>query len=201
MFLLSFILKVKAGVVVGTPQCEFMVSPMGGASYAIKIDCPRGVATMQPNIVLSYNSQGGLGTAGYGFNITGFSTIACGMKDLYHDKTVTGTQHHFKDALFLDGKRMLLKSGEDGTEGVTYTVEGNPFTKIIGHRSGKRMWFEVHTKDGNTYEYKETFGMPSMHGANWGFGAWYLTRQQDALGNYIPQFGIRMMQNSKRKSW
>ena len=186
--LLSMTTTAMAKVAVGTPQCEFSVSPMGGASYAIKIDCPKGVAAMQPNIALSYNSQDGLGTAGYGFNITGFSTITCGVKDLYHDKTVAGAQHHFKDALFLDGKRMLLKSGEEGTGGVTYTVEGDPFTKITGYRSGKHMWFEVKTKDGKTYEYKEDFGMPSMHGAKWGFAAWYLTRQQDVLGNYISYF-------------
>ena len=174
-----------AGVVVGTPQSEFMVAPMGGASYSIKIDCPKGVAAMQPNMALSYSSQGGLGTAGYGFNVTGFSTITCGMKDLYHDKTIMGAQHHFKDALFLDGKRMLLKSGEEGSEGVVYTVEGDPFTKITGHKSGRRMWFKVSTKDGKKYEYRESFGMPSMHGAKWGFAAWYLTRQQDAAGNCI----------------
>ncbi|MBQ7471603.1 MAG: VCBS repeat-containing protein, partial [Prevotella sp.] len=172
---------------VGSPAGSFSVSPMGAAQYNVAIEVPQGFGKMTPSLSISYNSQSGMGLAGYGFNISGLSVITRGMHDLAHDSIVYGITYSSSDAFFLDNKRLLVISGNAGQDNCVYSPEGDPFTRVIQHNSGIRPHFEVHTPDGITYQYgytidsKQTFVYQSSVLEN----SWYVNRAEDSWGNYI----------------
>lgn len=152
----------NAGYSVGTPEGAVSVDNFGAAVYSLKIEVPNG-GSLTPQIGLSYNSQsGGYGLAGYGFNMTGFSAITRGGHNLFHDGRQAGVTYTASDNLFIDGKRLILQSGTSGQNGATYTVEGDPFTKVIVHgkynNRATTTWFEVTTNTGMTYQYGNSPG-------------------------------------------
>lgn len=177
---------------VGTPKGSFAVSPTGGSVYSVDIEVPTGIRGMQPSIAITYNSQSGPGIAGYGCNVSGISVITRVPKDAYHDSTmVKGIAFDNTDAFCLDGKRLLFKSGTEGTEGAVYSPEGEPFTDVVMHtstyKSSSGIWFEVKTCDGITYQYGTSFNnfMVVNVGGIYYQNAWYIARSEDQLGNYI----------------
>ena len=118
---------------VGSPQGSLAVSDLGAAVYNLSIEAPDG-GPMTPQIGIAYNSQmSGYGLAGYGMNITGISCITRGGKDLFHDNELRGVTYTTSDNLFLDGTRLILKSGTPGQDGAVYTLEGNPYTEVTEH--------------------------------------------------------------------
>lgn len=129
------------------------VTASGAATYSIAIEAPKGVGDLIPSIGLTYNSQVGNGIAGVGYNITGLSVISRGMKDVAHDNTVQGVKYDDSDALYLDGKRLVLMSGTVGTDGAVYSPEGEPLTKITQHGIANCSYFTADTGDGMTYYY------------------------------------------------
>ena len=58
---------------VGKIDATFAVAPSGAATYQIPITVPPGTAGMQPELSLSYDSQGPNGPLGVGFAIGGLS--------------------------------------------------------------------------------------------------------------------------------
>ena len=175
---------------VGSIPGMFSVSPTGGASYAVTFNVPKGIGGMQPMLGITYNSQAGNGIAGWGFSLSGISVITRAPKDWYHDGTVRGIRHEPSDAYYLDGKRLLLSSGTEGTAGAVYTVEGEPFTVVTVYEDGAidGVWFEVRTPDGMVYEYGHDYEaqqyFPSSTGANT-INAWYLSRAVNMQGHDI----------------
>ena len=182
----------NAGYSVGTPEGNVSVSNSGAAVYDLKIKAPNGGA-LTPQIGLSYNSQFcGYGLAGYGFSITGISVITRGGRDLFHDGRQAGVTYTASDNLFLDGKRLILQSGTSGQNGATYTVEGNPFTKVVEHgnynNSTTTTWFEVTTNTGMTYQYGNSPNSRIAYRNKSGYSriaSWYISKTVDRYSNYI----------------
>ena len=177
---------------VGTPQGSFTVSNSGSAVYDVNIDVPNG-GSFTPRLSLSYNSQSvGYGIAGYGFNLKGLSAITRGGKDLFHDGLVSGTTYTDNDTYFLDGKRLILQSGKDGNGTITYTVEGDPFAKVIEHvnKNGTAVdtWFEVTTSDGTVCQYGNTTTSRLCYRDKAGhacIASWHINKATDRYSNYI----------------
>ena len=86
----------------GSLPGDLMVSASGGAVYSIPIALPDGVAGMTPQLALSYNSQGGNGLLGLGWNLNGLSSISRTGKTIYHDEKVEGIQFNSTDNFVLD---------------------------------------------------------------------------------------------------
>lgn len=176
---------------VGTPKGSFNVNSMGAAVYSVNIECPNGGALM-PAINIVYNSLSGHGLAGYGFGLNGLSAITRGGSNLYDDGVLRGTTYTAGDNLYLDGKRLILKSGTAFSDGAVYTVAGDPYTTVTVHgtcnNTTANMWFEVHTADGNTYHYGNSTtsrlsyynkkGLPRI-------ASWYISYSEDSHANSI----------------
>lgn len=174
---------------VGTPTTETSVSPMGAATWSMVFDAPPGVGGLTPTVGLTYSSQSGNGNAGWGVSITGTSCITRGIKSLYHDGFVKGVKYDLQDALFLDGRRLLLSSGTEGATDAVYVPEGDPYTtvKILSSNSTTGpLAFVVTSSDGMVSEYGSTVsarlyltvnGYTRIH-------SWYLSRVTDPHGNY-----------------
>lgn len=80
-------------------QGELSVSLTGGATYNIPIVVPPGINGIEPQISLSYNSQGGNGLAGFGWNVSGISVITRIPSTKFHDNNTDGVDFDLQDRL------------------------------------------------------------------------------------------------------
>ena len=185
------------GYSVGAPITELSVNNLGAAVYNLEIETPNS-GELTPHIGLSYNSQfSGYGLAGYGFNITGISVITRGGRDMFHDEQLKGLSYTMSDNFFLDGKRLILQSSNPDETEVLYTLEGDPFTKVIAHRvyvnysSGTcapDTWFEVRTNNGMVYKYGRSKDSSICYKNKAGathIYSWYIDEAKDKYDNYI----------------
>ena len=177
---------------VGSTKGALSVNNSGAAVYSINISAPNG-GSLTPSIGVSYNSQsGGYGLVGYGFNITGISAITRGGNDLFHDGRQAGITYTASDNFYLDGKRLILQSGTSGQNGAAYTVEGDPFTKVVVHgnysNSTATTWFEITTNTGMTYQYGNSPDSRIVYRNKSGYlriASWYINKATDKYSNYI----------------
>ena len=177
---------------VGTPVGNLTVNGTGAAEYCLTIKCPNG-GNLNPQIALAYNSQSnGYGLAGYGFSVTGMSCITRGKKTLFHNNEVGGVTYTASDNFFLDGKLLIILSGNACQEGATYCLQGDPYTKVIVHgvynNSTTTTWFEVKTQDGKTYQYGNSSNSRISYNNKKGdrrIASWYVNKVEDVYGNYI----------------
>ncbi|MBR6945220.1 MAG: VCBS repeat-containing protein, partial [Prevotella sp.] len=174
---------------VGTPKGSFSVSPTGGANYTVSFNLPDIKTSLVPSLGIAYNSQSGNGMAGWGCNITGISVITRGLRDYYHDGEAHGITHTSSDALYLDGRRLILDSGTAGTAGAVYLLEGDPFTTVTASSGSYGLYFSVHTSDGLDYEYgnssssRQQYYSPQQQATV--TNAWYVNGMTNALDDYI----------------
>ena len=174
---------------VGSPKGTLSVNNSGAAVYSIDISAPNG-GSLTPSIGVSYNSQSGNGLAGFGFNITGLSCITRGCKDLYHDKQIAETSYGIGDALFLNGQRLILKTGTYGYNGSTYTPEGDPYTIVTLHNNinTSACWFSVVCADGKTYQLGNTsdsrLSFVNRKSVTC-IAAWYINQTTDVHSNLV----------------
>lgn len=173
---------------VGALGGSFDISPLGGATYSIPIEVPKGVNGMQPNISIVYNSQAGNGMVGYGTNIAGLSCITRGPKNIAQDGTARGIKNGADDAFYLDGVRLIHISGTPGQEGAIYHPESDPFTTVTlrgtYYQSINYMWFEVINKEGVIIYYGYSSGRHTYTvGGNQKTMEWYADYMEDPFGN------------------
>lgn len=116
---------------VGVTEGQLSVSLTGGATYTIPIAVPPGINGVVPQISLSYNSQGGNGLAGYGWNIAGVSVITRIPATKFHDGTIDGVDFNSMDRFAFDGQRLMVKNGTAGVYGANGTVyETESFSNV-----------------------------------------------------------------------
>ncbi len=191
LFVLLFFSSSLFAEDVGTIEGNFSVNENGAAIYEIPFDIFPSGTGFDPKVGLVYNSQQSCyGNAGYGTSISGISSITRAGKDRFHDGTVQKVRYEVGDNYVLDGKRLYLKSGAQGMDGSTYTVEGNPFVTVTLHgndyKSNTTIWFELKDTDGNEYQYTQLlrcyFGHPSKTSQNI---AWYITQAKNKYQDCI----------------
>jgi hypothetical protein len=185
---------------VGAVAGGHSVSLSGGATYSIPIQVAPGTHGVQPNLSLAYNSQGGSGVMGMGWNITGLSAITRVNKDLLHDDgaapmTLPATLNTTNsDRLALDGNRMVKKTTSTpnyGYDACNYTTELEQFSTIVqsGDINSATCYFTVYTKDGTTLEFgKGNAGYHTDNNLAAPVGqilVWRINKITDTYGNYM----------------
>lgn len=118
---------------VGTTAGTFAVGEGGAASYSIPIQVPPGVNGVQPNLALSYSSQGGDGFVGVGWSLSGVSSIARCPKNYAQDTTKEGVNYDElnNDVYCLDGQRLVpVTTGDPTLVIVEYRTEVDSYSRI-----------------------------------------------------------------------
>jgi RHS repeat-associated protein len=163
---------------------DIAVGASGQLQYTLPIALPPGIKSVAPQMNLMYSSGGGNGIAGYGWNLSGITSIARIGKNIEKDGELKGIQLDYTDYYQFNGQRLILKSGEYGKNGAEYVTEkySNLKIKSIGAISGQ------------TYQGPESWELTFEDGSQ----AWYgtnatsrtpveysITKWKDAQGNYI----------------
>lgn len=185
------------GGVVGSIPGSFALSATGGATYSIPIECPAGINGMQPSISLVYNSQGGRGLAGWGWNLSGLSAITRVQKTTYYDNEDQAIVWDASSPLALDGQRLiLLHSSQDSVE---YRTVHDGFNRIVGYnlQSWGPSYFRVYSPSGMYMTYGSVSSLASYaplfedasldapSGVRFERAGWQLVEVCDRDGNYM----------------
>ncbi|MDR0546117.1 MAG: hypothetical protein LBG77_00785, partial [Dysgonamonadaceae bacterium] len=170
--------SLAVGAITGIPE----VTATGGASYRVPIEVPNGIAGLEPSVAISYNSQTGYGTVGYGWSLAASSVITRCGKTYYYDNAAEAPQLSNTDNLMLDGQRLILISGVNLVSGAKYRLEYDPFTDIAFKTVGSYMAFVVRTKDGRSREYGATANS-NIETSSSVTLMWLLSKMTDKHGN------------------
>lgn len=175
------------GGVVGALPAELNVNDIGAAVYSVPIMMPRGIGGMTPDIAVTYNNQSGNGLLGWGWNLSGLSSIVRTGKTKYHDGAITPVDF-VNDRFLLDGKRLMLCAGNYGGNGAVYKTEIDEMSKIISYKEGYSgpARFVVYKKDGTVWEYGGTTDSRIETQRNSQIVmTWLVNKITDGDGNYI----------------
>lgn len=179
--------EIQQDLIVGKTPTSQMVSATGAFVYQIPIDIPSGTGGMQPNLSLNYSSQSGSSIAGYGWSISGLSSISRIGKDLFHDEEIQTVQLELSDLFALDGNRMVLSTGVYGQPNSIYKTEAETFVNIeaIGQQGEGPEWFRVTLKNGVIMEYGNNSDSRVIGDAHNTVLQWKLNKTIDRNGNYV----------------
>lgn len=141
--------------VAGHTVGSFAVSHSGAATYSIPIVAPPGVAGVQPNLSINYQSTAGNGLLGMGWSLGGFSEIGRCGKTREQDGANAGVALSTADRFCLDGNKLRLTGGTYGASGSTYGTEMETFSRITaqGTAGNGPSYFVVEAKNGLIFEY------------------------------------------------
>lgn len=139
---------------VGTIPIEISVSPTGARCYSVPIITTEGLK-LTPTISLQYNSQGGYGVCGFGWDIAGISKITVINKNLYYHGIIAPAKcgpPSAGAAYALDGVPLVTNVGPLNTTYPLVTASGNILVSLI--LSGQCVTgFHVLYPDGKKAEY------------------------------------------------
>lgn len=143
--------------VVGALPGELNVNDFGAGVYSIPILMPQGIGKMTPEIAVTYNNQMNNGLLGWGWTLSGLSSITRTGRTPYHDGCQTAVNLVY-DRFSLDGKRLMLCNGSYGGNGAVYKTEIDEMSKIVSFSDGYNgpARFVVYKKDGTVWEYGNT---------------------------------------------
>jgi len=131
---LSFAFAVAGAQAQMATPGSFSVSPQGSANYTIPIRVPPGIAGVEPQLALRYDSRAGNGSFGLGWNLTGLSAVTRCPRTVAQDGVHGSVNFDANDRFCLDGKRLMLFAGTSyGAAGSEYRTEIPTFTRIIAN--------------------------------------------------------------------
>lgn len=169
-------------------QGNIDINEGGQLQFTLPIDLPPGVKNVSPQVSLVYLSGAANGTAGYGWNISGITSISRIGKNIEKDGEYKGVQLDYSDYYSFNGQRLILKSGEYGKDGAEYITEKYSNTKIksLGSITGQSWsgpeYWEVTLADGSQAWYGATAGGSSTARTPLEYN---IVKWKDPQGNYI----------------
>ncbi len=176
----------------GVTPGNFSVSDSGAANYSLPITVPAGVSGMNPELAVTYNSQGNNGLMGVGFGLSGMSSSIhrCGSSHIVDGKA-TGVKYDDTDMICMNGQRLIRISGTHWRNGTVYRSEIDSFDKVV-YRTGTTSsgaatdYFEVYTRDGEKHIYNWRVGVSSTGLATRrNVSSWLKHVEEDRSGNRI----------------
>ena len=113
---------------------------------------------MVPSLSLTYNSQGGNGLLGMGWELEGLPSIGRCPRTIAQDGVRGSVNYDANDRFCLDGQRLVAISGTYGANGTEYRTEIESFSKVVsfGTAGTGPAWFEVRTKSGQIMQFGNT---------------------------------------------
>ena len=131
---------------------EESVSHAGARLYSVPIAIASGWA-LTPSISLAYNSQSGNNTAGFGWGISGISSISVRNTNLYYDgQAKAGVYDSFSADYALDGVPIVIS--EMGVSGYPLsTARGNVLIQKHVNATGRVLYFSALFPDGSSATY------------------------------------------------
>lgn len=163
---------------------QLSVSPSGAATYEVPLELPQGIKDITPNLAFVYNSQSGNGLAGWGWNVSGISSIARTPSTIFHDGVSDPVDFDDLDRFTLNGQRLIAVSGTYGANGTEYRTANFSNLKIISYGTSSfgakygPQYFTVIYPDGSQEWYGQT--LDSNGRLEWGINKWL-----DINGNSI----------------
>ncbi|WP_312769846.1 polymorphic toxin type 23 domain-containing protein [Epilithonimonas sp.] len=173
-------------------QGSIDVNGGGQLQYTLPIAIPPGIRSVAPDIKLSYTSGNGNGLVGYGWSLSGITSISRTGKTLDKDSEVSGVNLNYSPFQF-NGQRLIYKSGGNGppyggVDGTTYITDkySNIQIKVVGtiyeqNWQGPASW-EVTFEDGSQAWYGATSAGVSSARTPVEYN---IVKWKDAQGNYI----------------
>ncbi|AZA58516.1 RHS repeat-associated core domain-containing protein [Chryseobacterium shandongense] len=176
-------------------QGKVEVNAGGQLQYTLPIALPPGVKSVSPNISLMYLSNSSNGIAGYGWTISGITSITRTGKSIERDGDIKAIQLDYSDSYSFNGQRLILAPNSPaayGQDGATYVTEKFSNIKIkslgtypVNGQFAGPAEFEVTFEDGSQAWYgvykagtrnNVTVTSPSEYN---------IVKWRDAQGNYI----------------
>ena len=187
LILLIFSFSQAHASLVGSTSGEFSVSPSGAANYSIPIQVPPGIAGIQPALLLQYDSQGGNDLLGFGWSLSGLSTITRCPTTLEQDGFIDGIDFDGNDKFCLDGQRLVAVNGLYGAHGTEYRTEIDSFSRIIsyGAQGSGPSHFKAWTKAGQIIEYGYSTDSRIEAQGRVDVLDWAVNKVSDRSGNYL----------------
>lgn len=164
------------------------VNGTGQLQFTLPIALPPGVKSVSPNMSLIYLSNSGNGIAGFGWALSGVTTISRTGKNIEKDGELTSVKLNYSDYYSFNGQRLILKSGEYGKDGAEYVTEKYSNVKIrsVGTISGQAWqgpeYWEVNFEDGSQAWYGATASGNSTARTPLEYN---IVKWKDVQGNYI----------------
>ncbi|MCD6654810.1 MAG: FG-GAP-like repeat-containing protein, partial [Sulfurovum sp.] len=127
----------------------------GALEYTFNLQLPPGIAGVVPKLSLTYNSNGGNGYLGKGWDLGGLSSITRCGSTIADDGISRSIQLDEKDHYCLDGQRLVAVAGAEGADGTEYRTKIESYSRIVsyGGNGDNPQTFKVWTKSGDVYEY------------------------------------------------
>lgn len=172
---------------VGSTPSGYSVSPFGSSSYSIPINIPPGTNSLVPGLSIGYGSLNAEGLLGYGWNLSGLTSISRAGKTIYHNGQADGINLDNFDWFTLDGNRLMATNGAYGQSATEYHTEAESFSRTIsnGTIGNGPQWFKVETKDGLTMELGNTSDSRLVPIGQSTVLVWMVNKIYDSYGNYI----------------
>jgi len=158
----------------------------GAAGYNIPLAMPMGTGGVVPELAVSYSSMGNSSMFGFGWGLSGLSSITRVGQSRYYDNNVTAVTFGASDRFALDISRMMLLTGTSGSSGSIYGFEAENYSRITayGGTAGDPEYFIMETKEGIKYEYGKEHLSRQVNDDGKAV-AWHLSKMIYPDGNYI----------------
>lgn len=148
----------------------------GALVYTVPIEIMPSSTGFQPSLSISYNSMGGNGIAGFGWNIGGLSEISITNSTYYHNSGKVRSANRNGTSFVLDGIQLIVTDTTFSDRIVYQTEQGN--IKIVYYSPSGKHYFEVFYPDGR----KAIYGYKTNSTAKISYP---LTEITDMYRNYI----------------